>query len=95
MHVLANRPFRDLALGQLVLHPRPDPVRRVSLFYAALSGRLPGLHRRTGLPPSASIGDVPVAPDRFADHPPVHTQLLGHPHDRPDPELVRSTDLFE
>ena len=32
VHVLANRPLRDLALGQLVLHPRPDPVRRVPLF---------------------------------------------------------------
>ncbi len=32
-----------------------------AVVYAALSGRLPGSHRQTGLPPSASIADVPAS----------------------------------
>ncbi len=33
--------------------------------------------------------------NRFAHHPPVHSQLPGHPHDRSDPELILSADLLE
>jgi hypothetical protein len=32
LHVLANRSFSHLAIGQLLANPHPDPMRRVPLF---------------------------------------------------------------
>jgi hypothetical protein len=102
VHVLANRPLRNLALGQFVLHPRPDAVRRVPLFAWRLTvgvqNRVDKLDGRLQLP-SGTLRLFPrprqSAANRFPHHPPVHTQLLRYPHDRPDPELVLPADLFE
>jgi hypothetical protein len=102
VNVFANGPLCDLAFGQLALHPRPDAVRGVPLFprrsSVSFQNRVHKLDRRLQLP-SRTLRLLPRpgqrAPDRLAHHPPVYTQLLSHPDNRPDSELVLPADLLK
>ena len=100
--ILPNRPLADFAIWQLVLNPLPDAVGRMPLLARRLAigfqhriDELGGCFQFPAWPFSLLPRLRQRTSNRLAHHPPMHTQLLGHPGNRSDAELVLSTDLLK
>src|SRR5439155_13589843 len=85
VHVVPDRPFADLAVGQFLSNPLPDPMRRVPLLAWRLAvgfqNCIHELHRRLHLPARSFRFLPPLrqrVSDRLTHHTPVHStsQLL-------------------